>query len=348
MLDAMLAKGLFPDPILRMGVRTLFRRRLQDEEKVDGEANDQKRLEFLQELRNSPIALETDKANDQHYRVPTEFFNYVLGTEMKYSCSYWTPEMNVQRDLGLAEKKMLEMTLERAELAEGQTILELGCGWGAITLAMARKYPMNTITAVSNSETQKAHIEKRLEAEGLTNVTVLTTNVAVLEQPAQKYDRVVSVEMFEHVRNYELLLSRISRWLKPDGKLFVHIFVHKEQAYKYESKDETDWMSRYFFSGGTMPSEHLLYYFQNDMKVEQHWRVNGTHYGLTSKAWLHRMDSYKKEIMEIFSKHYGQEQALKWWHYWRLFFLTCEEFFSYRNGKEWYVCHYLLGQACRV
>jgi cyclopropane-fatty-acyl-phospholipid synthase len=347
MLDRLIARGLFPDPLLRLGVRQLCRHRLRQEDRPDGELLDQSRRLFLDELRRAPVAIETDKANDQHYRVPTAFFQQVLGDQLKYSCSYWLPEWKEERDLALAEDKMLELTIERArlnELVPGQKILELGCGWGAITLAMARRFPHNPIVAVSNSETQKAHIEARLQKEGLTNVEILTCNVALLERPLGEYERVVSVEMFEHMRNYEELLKRISLWLTPTGLLFVHIFVHREKAYKYEVVDETDWMSKYFFSGGTMPSEHLLYYFQKDLKVLDHWRVNGTHYGKTSRAWLYRMDQRKSEIMKIFTEHYGRDQALQWWNYWRLFFLTCDEFFRFNRGKEWFVGHYLLGK----
>lgn len=347
MIDQLLARGVVPDLFLRLGVRYFCRYRLRQVAQASGEEMDQARRAFLEELKASPIALETDKANDQHYRVPTEFFQVVLGEQMKYSCAYWEPQWSVKRDLPRAEEKMLELTLKRARLDQlkpGDKILELGCGWGAITLAMARRYPENPITAVSNSETQKQHIENRLKEAGLNNVTVITKNVAHLEMPANTFSRVVSVEMFEHMRNYEELLKRISTWLVDNGLLFVHIFVHKESAYKYEVIDETDWMSKYFFSGGTMPSEHLLYYFQKDLRVLDHWRVDGVHYGQTSRAWLHRMDSHKAQIMPIFREHYGREKAEQWWHYWRLFFLTCDEFFRFNRGKEWFVAHYIMGK----
>ena len=223
-------------------------------------------------------------------------------------------------------------------------ILELGCGWGAVTLAMAKKYPSSQIVAVSNSPEQRKFIQNKAKELGLSNVEVRTNNVAELELE-EKFDRVVSVEMFEHMRNYPVLLERISNWLNPNGKLFIHIFVHKEVPYLYEAKDDSDWMSKYFFSGGIMPYSHLLHHFSDHMKIENYWAVDGTHYGKTARAWLDKMDENKKEIVEIFKNHYGEGEKTKWFNYWRIFFMSCEELFNYDNGNEWFVGHYLLEKS---
>jgi cyclopropane-fatty-acyl-phospholipid synthase len=242
-------------------------------------------------------------------------------------------------DLGAAEAAMLELTCERAELADGQDILELGCGWGSLTLWMAARYPRARITAVSNSAPQREFIEAECRRRGLGNVTVLTANLRDWSAPSA-CDRIVSVEMFEHMRNYEELLRRVSTWLRPGGKLFVHIFTHRRYAYLFEAKDESDWMSKYFFTGGQMPSDHLLLYFQRDLLLERHWRVSGRHYERTLRAWLARQDAARGPVLEIFRSVYGPEQAERWFHRWRIFFLSCAELFGYRGGDEWMVSHY--------
>lgn len=235
---------------------------------------------------------------------------------------------------------MLALTLERAEIKDGQHILELGCGWGSITFALAKANPNGSVTAVSNSQTQREFILTKAQKLGLTNIEVITCDVNHLELD-QKFDRVVSVEMFEHVRNYKNLLAKISSWLKDDGKLFVHIFTHRTTAYKFEVKDSSDWMSKYFFSGGIMPSEHLFYYFQDDLKVRRHWVEPGVHYAKTARAWLEKMDQNKEAIIESFKGHYGPNEAEKWFQYWRVFYMACEELWAYRNGNEWSITHYL-------
>jgi len=336
MIDQFVSKGWVPDFALRLGIRHFLGLRLKDERQMTPELEDKKRMQVIEEFQNSKIAIETDKANDQHYQVPSDFFLKVLGPRLKYSCCLFEEG----DDLKTAEERMLSLTFERAELKDGMDILELGCGWGSITLSMAQRFPNSKIIAVSNSKTQKAFIDQRAKEMGLTNVEVRTHDVAQLTLH-EKFDRVISIEMFEHMRNYDQLLKNINGWLNPGGKLFVHIFVHAHFPYKYEVKDQTDWMTKYFFSGGTMPSEHLLYYFNQDMVVKQHWRVNGEHYAKTSAAWLANMDSQKSAIMEVFNKHYGKSDAVKWWNYWRIFFLACEEIWRFNHGREWYVCHYL-------
>lgn len=333
MIDTLLATGLLPDFIIRKGIQGQLKNRLEDEYKYNLE---QKRKNLLNELKNSPIAIETDKANDQHYMVPPEFFINSLGPRLKYSCCHWDKAGNLKE----AEDEMLALTVERAQIKDGQSILELGHGWGAITLYMAEKFPNSKITAVSNSKSQGEFILNRAKEKGLYNIKIITADVASFNIE-ETFDRIISIEMFEHMRNYQTLLESINRWLKKDGKLFVHIFAHIDLAYKFEVVDDSDWMSKYFFSGGIMPSEHLFYYFQNHLKVEEHWRINGTHYAKTARAWLDNMDENKNKIYQIFKSHYKDGDHRKWFHYWRIFFMSCEELWNFNNGNEWIVGHYL-------
>jgi cyclopropane-fatty-acyl-phospholipid synthase len=298
-------------------------------------------MNLLDELKSSPIAVNTTDANEQHYEVPTEFYRMVMGKHLKYSCGYWKHK-NTSQDA--SEEDMLELTCERAELKEGQDILELGCGWGSLSLFMAARYTQSKIIAVSNSKTQKEYIDSQAKDRGLKNIEVITVDINNFETD-KKFDRVVSVEMFEHMRNYQKLLNKVNRFLKEQGKLFVHIFSHKELAYKFEVKDDTDWMSKYFFTGGIMPSDHLFHYFNEDMVVKKHWRVNGQHYEKTSNNWLSRMDENKEKIMPIFKETYGAGEEVKWWVYWRLFFMSCAELWAFKEGEEWIVSHYLFEKA---
>ena len=236
---------------------------------------------------------------------------------------------------------MLALTCERAGLADGQDILELGCGWGSLSLYMAEHYPNSRITAVSNSRTQRESIEADARARGSLNLQVLTADMRTFEAP-ETYDRIVSVEMLEHMRNYELLFEKIARWMRPEARFFVHIFSHVKYAYLYDEKDETDWIARYFFTGGTMPSHDLFRSFDRDLQVERDWRVEGTHYQKTCEAWLRRMDSSRIELWPLFESTYGAAAARKWWSYWRTFFIACAELFGFAGGTEWGVSHYLL------
>ncbi|HEY6160484.1 MAG TPA: cyclopropane-fatty-acyl-phospholipid synthase family protein, partial [Bacteroidia bacterium] len=319
--DKLLEKDLVPDLLIRNGIRRLLRQRLKEEDKGSPEAQKKHLLSLIEELRNSPIAIETKAANEQHYEVPTEFYQYCLGKNLKYSSCFYKEGVT---DLTTAERDMLELTCERAELRDGMEVLELGCGWGSLSLFMASKFPNSRITAVSNSRTQKIHIDNEAKKRGINNLTIITCDMNSFSID-KKFDRVVSVEMFEHMRNYYELMKRISGWLKDDGKLFVHIFTHKKYAYKFEVKDETDWMSKYFFTGGIMPSDDLLFYFNDHLVKEKHWIVNGMHYSKTSEDWLRNMDAHKKEIMPLFEKTYGKDHAKKWWVYWRIFYMACAE-----------------------
>ena len=342
-LDSLLSKGLIPDSLVRAGIRHLLSAKLRAEGVGDLEERDRRFAEFRKQLDSSPIAINTADANEQHYQVPTEFYLHVLGPRLKYSSGYWASEHTTFAE---SEEAMLELTCSRAQLRDGQKILELGCGWGSLTLWMAEHYPNATITAVSNSFTQRLHIEAEAKRRELYNVRVITSDMNVFTPPEPgTYDRIVSVEMMEHMKNYRELMRRIASWLSPKGKLFVHIFTHREYAYHFEGTDPSDWITRYFFSGGTMPSHDLLLHYQNELKIEERWRVNGTHYARTSEAWLHSMDANRKVIKPILERTYGTKEAAKWRAYWRIFFMSCAELWGYRGGEEWIVSHYLFERS---
>lgn len=340
-IDRIFERDILPDSLIRFGIRRLLRQRLQAEQRGGGEAQQEHLMNLIAQLVSGPIAVNTQDANAQHYEVPTEFFRLVLGPRMKYSSGYW---MGDAATLEQSERDMLDLTCRRAELTDGLDILELGCGWGSLTLWMAEQYPGARITAVSNSRTQKKYIDERARELNLRNVTVMTADMNSLSLD-RTFDRIVSVEMFEHMRNYRALLERVAGMLKDDGKLFVHIFTHREYTYLFEVQNEHDWMSKHFFTGGIMPGEHLLFYFNDHARVERHWRVSGIHYRKTSDAWLGNMDRNKENILSLFRSTYGDDRAHIWWVYWRVFFMACAELWGYRNGEEWFVSHYLFRKA---
>ena len=331
----LIEKGLIPDPLLRLGIRGLLKEKLKREEELTQEADNKKIKLLVDELKNSPIAINTVDANEQHYEVPTEFFQLVMGEHMKYSCGYWHDGV---KDFTQSEKDMLDITIERADLQVVQDVLELGCGWGSLSLYMAARFPKSRFVSISNSRTQKIFIDGEAKKRGITNLEIRTMDMNDFSV-SEKFDRAVSVEMFEHMRNYQELLKRINGCLKDGGKLFVHIFTHKKYAYTYELNEGFDWMARYFFTGGIMPSDDLLFHFPDHFNQEEHWQVNGQHYEKTSNGWLKNMDANKKRILEIFQETYGEEYK-KWFNYWRIFFMACAELWGYKNGEEWIVSHY--------
>jgi len=329
--------GRLPDAALRLGMRRLCAQRLRDERAGGADAVGERQRLRLDELRGSAIAIETDAANRQHYELPPGFFRFCLGKHLKYSSCYWDADT---RDLDAAEARMLALYGERAELADGQRILELGCGWGSLTLWMAGHYPQARITAVSNSRPQREYIEAQCRERGLLNVEVITRDVNALQLQEESFDRVVSIEMFEHMRNYQQLLSRVASWLVPGGKLFVHIFCHRDLLYPFEVEGEDNWMGRHFFTGGLMPAADTLLHFQDDLAIEQRWLLSGQHYEKTANAWLDHHDRNQQAIMQILQEAYGPDQARIWNQRWRMFWMACAELFGYADGGEWQVAHY--------
>lgn len=339
--------GWLPDWIVRAGMRRLIAQRLADEGVQDGEFRASRLASLVDELSASPIAIETETANAQHYELPPSFFAAHLGPYLKYSCCLYTDSAST---IASAEEAMLALYERRAALADGQRILDLGCGWGSLSLWLAARHPNAEIVALSNSHSQRAFIEAQAATRNLKNIKVATGNVAssnsidVIE--GGRFDRIVSIEMFEHMKNYRALLARIADWMTPDGKLFVHLFAHRTLAYHFEVQDAKDWMSKYFFTGGTMPSESLLLHFQNDLAVARHWWLNGTHYRRTANDWLARLDAAKTTVMPILTQTYGAADAARWYQRWRMFYMAVAELFGFEEGNEWGVAHYLFEKRC--
>nr|XP_043629186.1 (S)-coclaurine N-methyltransferase-like [Erigeron canadensis] len=332
-----LERNLLPDTVIRRLTRLLLAGRLRSCFKPTCHQQLQDLLAFVHSLKEMPIAVKTEDAKAQHYELPTSFFNLVLGKNFKYSCCYFHDKSSTLED---AEEAMLQLYCEKAQLQDGHTVLDVGCGWGSLSIYIAQKYSNCKVTGICNSVTQKAHIEEHCGKLSLKNVEILVADVSTFEMEGS-YDRIFSIEMFEHMKNYKDLLKKISNWMKADGYLFVHYFCHKTYAYHFEDVNEDDWITRYFFSGGTMPSANLLLYFQDDVSVVDHWLVNGKHYAQTSEEWLKRMDKNIKAIKPIMESTYGKDSAVKWTVYWRTFFISVAELFGYNNGEEWMVTHYL-------
>jgi cyclopropane-fatty-acyl-phospholipid synthase len=331
---ALAERGILPDPLTRAGIRSLLRDRLA--ERARDPARGQR---FVDSLRAAPLAIEQRAANEQHYEVPPPFYELVLGPHLKYSSCWFETGAET---LAEAEAAMLGLTCTRAGLQDGMRILEIGCGWGSLTLWMAATYPNARIVAVSNSAPQRRFIEARARERGLSNIEVHTADISGWEPPATGFDRVVSVECFEHLRNYATLFRRIRSWLKPDGRLFVHVFCHRDYAYPFETEGEDNWMGRHFFTGGIMPSEDLFSRFDDDLVVDQRWRVNGRHYARTSRLWLDNLDARRREAEATLEAGLGAAGARRQAERWRMFFMACEELFAYARGEEWFVTHQLL------
>ncbi|KAM0747909.1 S-adenosyl-L-methionine-dependent methyltransferase [Meredithblackwellia eburnea MCA 4105] len=361
--ESALDRGVLPDTIVRRAIRYLCQQRLDEIASQDIEQAVESKWRYIQELnQRKEIAIETDKANEQHYEVSTEFIKSCLGKRMKYSCCLYPTG---KETLDEAEELMLESYCDKAKLENGMDVLDLGCGWGSLTLFLAEKYPKSRITSLSNSATQKLHIDTQAALRGLTNAAVFTGDVKEFDfNGTRKFDRVLSIEMFEHMKNYEELFRKISTWLKPNKEaktgealLFVHIFCHRDSPYHFEEDD--GWMARNFFSGGTMPSFDLFTYFQRSLTLERSWWINGRHYGQTCEDWLKLQDGSKrswigsgreKELVsavrekESLGDKERAEEGRKTFYRFRVFFMACAEFFALKKGEAWGVGHYLFRQ----
>tara|TARA_Y100000813_G_scaffold137479_1_gene99570 strand:- start:581 stop:1606 length:1026 start_codon:yes stop_codon:yes gene_type:complete len=323
-------RGWIPDFLLRIAVKFISKARIKKSSSFS------EKLDVISSLRDGPIAELTPFANKQHYEVPPAFFEKVLGSKLKYSCSLFSDN---QKSLNDAETEMLKTYIERANIRSKQEILDLGCGWGSFSLYAAQKFSNSNFTAVSNSDEQINFIKSKIQELGLTNLLALKQDINQLNLN-KKFDRIVSIEMFEHMRNYKNLLQRLSNLMTDDGLLFVHIFCHRQSAYFYEIKNQWDWMTKYFFTGGIMPSKDIFEFFDEDLTVAESWEINGKHYSKTSKSWLKNIDKNSKIVKQILNQHYDEKNI--WFNRWRIFFLACEEFFKINDGKEWFVSHYLL------
>ena len=329
--------GLVPDSVIRAGIRRLLESKRKEIHADDIEYAADEVNRFVTMMDASPIALVPDLANEQHYEVPAEFFKQVMGEHLKYSCGYWGTGAET---LSESETAALDITIQRAGIENGMQVLDLGCGWGSLSLRIAQRFPTCAVTAVSNSASQHDFIVAAAMQRGLENVRVQVADMNEFTTE-DKFDRIVSVEMFEHMRNYRELFSSISRWLVADGRFFMHIFCHRTTPYEYIDKGPTDWMSRHFFSGGIMPCAELPLRFSDQLSLDKRWQWNGKHYSRTCDAWLARMDSNKTQIMPLLADCYGESDAALWWQRWRIFFMACSELFNYGQGDEWYVGHYL-------
>jgi cyclopropane-fatty-acyl-phospholipid synthase len=330
-----------PDSWVRAGMRRLIAKRLKSETRGDETERAARFEQFVRELDASPIAIETQSANRQHYEMPARFFRLHLGPRMKYSCCLYATG---RETVAGAEEAMLATYAERCDMIDGQRILDLGCGWGSFALWAAARFPRSTVVALSNSRGQREYIEAAAAERGLHNLTVRTGDIVDFEFDAGDlgggFDRIVSIEMFEHMKNYRMLFAKLARWLADEGRVFVHVFANRRVAYPFEDEEDDDWMSRYFFTGGTMPSFDLFKRFDDDLEIEQRWWVSGRHYERTANDWLRHMDAAESAIMDIFRATYGEADARIWFARWRMFYMAVAELFGFDEGKQWGVAHY--------
>ncbi len=331
-------RGWVPEGMLRRSIRRLCERHAVSLAARSDDETEAATREFIAAARRGPIALVPEAANQQHYEVPAEFFAHVLGSHRKYSACWWPPGVT---DLAAAEAVSLQLTCERAGLRDGLRILELGCGWGSLSLWMASAYPRARILAISNSASQKEHIEGEARARGITNLEVRTLDMNQF-RPFGRFDRIVSVEMFEHMRNWELLLHRLEECLAEDGRLFLHVFCHRRATYAYETDGADNWLGRHFFTGGMMPAADYLRRLDMPFDVEEEWSWDGTHYQRTADAWATNLDRNRDAVMKILARTCGAEEAPRWFARWKMFFLACAEMFGLEGGREWRVGHYRL------
>jgi cyclopropane-fatty-acyl-phospholipid synthase len=340
---AWVEQGLAPDTVVRQGIRRLLAKRLKEISADDAEASAAQAEQIVAAMTAAPVALVPELANAQHYEVPARFFSHVLGPRRKYSSCLWQPGVD---DLATAERAALAETCAHADLHDGQEILELGCGWGSLTIWMAEHYPQARITAVSNSSSQREYILNRARLAGLDNIEAVTADMNDFV-PGKRFDRIVTVEMFEHMRNWATLFARVHDWLHDGGKFLMHIFVHRSTPYLFEDEGPSDWMSRHFFSGGLMPSDALPLRFQGRLRLARQWRWDGRHYQRTLNAWLANLDDRREQVMPILTETYGAQSAAVWLQRWRIFFMACAELFGYEEGQQWWLSHYLFERPAR-
>ena len=329
---------MVPDYLLRRGVRNQGKQRLQMMKNTNLK---QEYLTFLKEASSGEIAIHTDDANNQHYEVDSEFFQYCLGKNLKYSSCYWNDDTS---SLDEAEEIMLDLYCKRAKIKDGMTVLDVGCGWGSLSLYLAQKYPKSKITGVSNSNSQRKFIEEVAYERGLQNLKIITKDINSFNAD-EKFDRVISIEMFEHTKNSKKLMNSINKWLNSDGLFFMHVFAHKDNPYYFDTNQKNAWMAKYFFTGGMMPNHNLFKDLNSDLNYQKSWMLSGTHYEKTSNAWLEKMDLNKRKILELFKKKNSNSMAKKKFHFWRLFFIACAEIFGYDGGSEWVVSHHLFKKS---
>jgi cyclopropane-fatty-acyl-phospholipid synthase len=332
--------GLLPDPVIRAGIRRLNRQRLDEIHANDISLVADLQESFVARMHRADVAPVPQLANDQHYELPAEFFAQVLGKQGKYSCAFWD---GATASLDQAEAAALVISCQRAGIEPGMTVLDLGCGWGSLSLWIASKYPGVEVVSVSNSHTQRRWIEGQAKERSLDNIRVITADMNDFDID-QQFDRIVSVEMFEHMRNHPELFRRITGWLKPQGRFFMHIFCHRNSAYEFVDQGPSDWMSRHFFSGGIMPSFDLPLRFQQHLTLQHRAAWSGNHYARTANAWLNNMDQKKAAILPLFQQCYGEAAAELWFQRWRIFFMACAELFAHNDGQEWFVGHYLFAR----